>query len=172
MMKDENETKKQLVEELTVIKKRIAELETVEAQRKRAEEALRESEKRYKFLVDNSKDIILILSKRGKILFANKTALQRFGYSEKELIGRSITNFLTKGSIKKAWYALAQEFLGHPQPEMEVRAKTESGKIRYLEVARGSAPVRERGKLIGVMINATDITERKRAEEALQTEKP
>ena len=135
-------------------------------ERKKMEEALRESEKRYKFLVDNSKEIILILSKIGKIIFANKSAIATIGYNEEEIIGKPITHFLTKGSIKKALYALSQEFLGRPQQEMEI--KTKSGEIRTLEVAKGSTPVHEKGKSIGVLINACDITERKKAEEELK----
>lgn len=138
-------------------------------QAKQTQEELRKSEEKYKFLVDNSTEIILILSKRGKILFANKIAMNNFGYSEEELIGHSIINFVTKDSIRKALYALAQEFLGRPQPEMEVKAKTKSGEIRYLEVTKGSAPIYENKKLIGVMISATDITGRKKAYEELKS---
>ena len=137
-------------------------------QAKQVEEELRKSEEKYKFLVDNSKEVILILSKTGKILFANKNALKNFGYSDEELIGKSITHFLTKDSIKKALYALTKEFFGHSQPVMEVRAKTKSGEIRYLEVAEGSTSIYDNKKLIGVMISATDITERKKAYEELK----
>ena len=156
--------KKPTYEEL---EQRVKDLEKKAVGRKRAEEALRESEEKYKFLIDNSKEIILILSKSGKILFANKIAFTSFGYSEKEIIGRSITRFLTKDSLKKALSALAQEFLGYPQPEMEVRIKEKSSKIRYLKFAEGSTFVHEKGKLIGVMVNARDITQEKQAQEAL-----
>jgi len=117
---------------------------------RQADEALRKSEEKYKFLVDNSKEIILILSKTGKILFANKRALENFGYSDAELIGKSITHFLTKDSIKPALYALAQEFLGHSQPVMEVRANTKAAEIRYLQVAGGSTPIYDEKKLVGI----------------------
>jgi len=167
-MKSRDKTKEQYLNELGKMQKRISQLEKLEIEHKQAEEMLRESEKKYKFLVDNSKEIILILSKGGKILFVNKAALSSYGYSEKELIGKSIIHFLKKDSIKKALYALAQEFLGKLQPEMEVQVKTKSGEIRYLNVAKGSTFIREKGKLIGVMINATDITERKQAEETLK----
>ena len=137
-----------------------------------AQEELKKSEKKYKFLVDHSREIILVLSKRGKILFVNKTALKNFGYSEEELLGKSITRFLTKDSIRKSLYAVAQEFLGRPQPIMEVRAKTKSGEIRHLEVGGGgSTPIRENRKWIGIMFGAADITERKKAEKELQVQR-
>jgi PAS domain S-box-containing protein/putative nucleotidyltransferase with HDIG domain len=122
----------------------------------------------YRFLVDHSKEIILVLNKRAKIIFANQRTLDDFGYSREELFGKSITYFLAKGSIRKALWALAQEFLGRPQPELELRAKTKSGETRFLTVAEGSAPVHENGKLVGLMISASDITERKKAEQKLR----
>lgn len=131
---------------------------------KKSEEALQESEERYKFLIDNTREIILILSKKGKILFVSKRALATFGYSEKEIIGEPINRFLTDDCIEKAWHTLNQEFLGNPQPEMEFQVKTKSGEIRCLEFAQGSTPVHKKGKLIGVMLNARDITQRKKIE--------
>ncbi|MGB8951747.1 MAG: PAS domain S-box protein [Candidatus Aminicenantales bacterium] len=167
-MKDTNKTKEQLFKEIQELRHRIAELEIIEATRQRAEQALQESEKKYRFLVDNSKEVILIISKKGKILFANNSTLTNYGYSKEELIGRSIIHFLTKDCIRTVLYALAQEFLGHLQPEMEVQFKSKSGEKRYLNVAQGSTPIYEKGKLAGVMVSAGDITERKRAERVLR----
>jgi PAS domain S-box-containing protein len=133
-----------------------------------AERRASESEQRYRYLVDHSKDIILILNKRGKIAFANKRTSDIFGYAQQEMIGRSIASFLTKGSIRRALSAIAQEFLGRPQPELEVQAKTKAGEIRHLCVAENSAPIHENGKLTGIMISASDITERKNAEKGLR----
>jgi PAS domain S-box-containing protein len=167
-MRDQDKPKESLLKELRELREKINELETVETQHKRDAEALRESERKYRFLVDNSKEIILVLNKRGKIIFANKCTLATYGYSKEELIGKPITRFLTRDSLKITLQALAQEFLGHPQPEIEVRAKTKSGEIRYLRVAAGSVPIYRKGRLIGVMISASDITEHKKAEEQLR----
>jgi PAS domain S-box-containing protein len=145
---------------------------STEAKRLLAEKGLQDKENIYKFLLDNSKEIILILSKSGKILLANKAALNSFGYSEEEILGKSITRFLTKDSIRKSLYALAQEFLGHAQPEMEVKAKTKLGELRYLRIAMGSAPIYDQEKMIGVMVCGSDLTElRKREKDIERTEK-
>jgi PAS domain S-box-containing protein/putative nucleotidyltransferase with HDIG domain len=122
----------------------------------------------YRFLVDHSKEIILVIDKRAKIIFANQRTLDDFGYSREELFGKSITYFLAKGSMRKALLALAQEFLGRPQPELELEAKTRTGEVRYLSVAEGSAAIHENGKLVGLMISASDVTERKKAEQRLR----
>jgi PAS domain S-box-containing protein/putative nucleotidyltransferase with HDIG domain len=137
--------------------------ETFDIHDRKIGQAPLESKEGYEFLVNHSKEIILVLSKRGKIIFANKSALTIFGYSKEEISGLSITHFLTKNSMKKAFYALAQEFLGRPQPELEVQAKTKSGEIRYLNVVEGSVPIHANGKIIGIMISAGDITEQRKA---------
>jgi PAS domain S-box-containing protein len=140
----------------------------VTEQREETEKKLSESEEKYKFLVDHSKSANFIISKTGKILFASKNALETFGYSEKGVVGKSITKFLTKESIKTALHSLAQELKGKPQPSTEFAIKTKKGEIKYLELAEGSAPVREKGKLVGIMVSGFDITERKKAEEKIK----
>ena len=167
-MRDELKTKKQFMKELHELRGRVTELEGVEVRRGQAEEALRESENRYRFLIDNSKEIILILNKRGKIIFANESTLTNYGYSREELIGKPITRFLTRDCVRRVLSALKEEFVGHPQPDMEVRAKKKSGEIRYLRVVGGSVPVYEKGRLIGVMVNASDITDHYKAKEVLR----
>ncbi|MCX6814352.1 MAG: PAS domain S-box protein [Candidatus Aenigmarchaeota archaeon] len=137
-------------------------------ERKQMEDELRKSEQKHRFLMDNIDEIVLIISKTGNIVFANNKALKTFGYSSEEIIGKSIVSFLTKRSIKKAMYALAQEFMGKHQAEMDVEARTKSGEIRTLGVAPSSIPVYEKGKMVGIQVNCSDITERMKAEEALR----
>lgn len=168
MRRNKDKTKERSSEELQKSLQGNTDLDTFEVRLRQAEQAPLESKEGYQFLVDHIKEIVLVLNKKGNIIFANKNTLKDFGYSKEELIGKSITHFLTAGSITKALYALAQEFLGRPQPELEVQAKTKSGEIRYLSVAEGSAPIHKNGKLMGVMISANDITERRRAEKEQQ----
>lgn len=168
MRQNEDKAKERSSEELQKSLQGNTDLDTFEVRLQQAEQAPLESKEGYKFLIDHIKEIVLVLNKKGKIIFANKNTLEDFGYSKEELIGKSITHFLTAGSITKALFALAQEFLGRSQPELEVQAKTKSGEIKYLSVAEGSAPIHENGKLIGMMISANDITERRRAEKERQ----
>jgi PAS domain S-box-containing protein len=137
-------------------------------ERKDIENELKKSEERYRFLVDNIDEIVLIISKTGDIIFANNKTAKTFGYSLEEIKGKSIANFLTENSIKKAMYALEQEFLGKPQPEMELETKTKTGEVKILNIAPGSIPVYEKGKMIGIQVNCNDVTERKKAEEAIR----
>ncbi len=137
-------------------------------EREKTGEKLREREERYRFISESMRDIMLILDKTGRILFANKRAFEASGYAENEMVGKSIASFLTKNSIKTAFYVLTKEFLGQPQKKIELEIKTKSGEIRYLEVDEGSVPVREKGKTVGILVTGRDITERKKAEEKLR----
>lgn len=138
------------------------------SERDKANRALLESEKKYEFLVNNSEDFVFVISKTGRTIFANRRALAKIGYTQKEVIGKSIISFLAKGSVKKALYALAQEFFGHSQEEFNVDFKTKSGETRTLEISKGSVFVHEKGKLIGILISAHDITEREKVADALR----
>ncbi len=131
-----------------------------------------EKSERYKLLVDNSKGILFIFSKNGKILFINKRALADFGYLEDEIIGRSIIRFLSRDYIKKVLYAtIAQNFSGSSQNRIEIQVKTKSGEIKYLEVDKRPTPIYRKEKLFGVVLNAFDITEHKRERNTLQKSK-
>jgi len=61
-------------------------LDTFEGRLGQAEQAPLESKEGYQFLIDHIKEIVLVLNKKGKIIFANKNTLKDFGYSKEELI--------------------------------------------------------------------------------------
>ena len=128
------------------------------------EHKLRESEEKYRFLVDHIREIAIILDKTGKIMFANRSSIKSLGYSEDEIIGKSIAGFLTKGSLVKAMWAVSQEFLGIHNGEFEVEVKNKKGEIRSLEIAGESKAIEKDGKKIGILVNGRDITEKKKAE--------
>ena len=75
--------------DLVTLRRLNAELYAEVAERKRAEEALRESEERYRLLVELSPDTIAIHSE-GKFVFVNPAATKFLGASAKELIGKPI----------------------------------------------------------------------------------
>jgi len=70
-MKYEAKTKHQLIEDLTRLRQRIDELEKAEADRKRAEEALKENEERFRTLMEQSPIAIQIMTTDGRIVQVN-----------------------------------------------------------------------------------------------------
>lgn len=87
-MRDKEKTKERLINQLTGLRQRVAELEASEAKRRRVEEALRESEEKYRTLFDNANDAIFLADmKTHKILDANRQAEQLIGRQREEIIG-------------------------------------------------------------------------------------
>ena len=82
-MRDRDKTKKQLIGELAELRQRIIELEAVETEHKRAEEALRESEEKFRNLAEHSPNMIFI-NKKGKVAYANKRCEEMMGYTTDE----------------------------------------------------------------------------------------
>ena len=76
--------------------------------RKQAEEALRESEERYRTLVETSPNGILLLDLSGKILMINQQMLKLYGGDADELVDQSALDFLTSEDRLRAWEGLAQ----------------------------------------------------------------
>ena len=127
-----------------------------------AENRLRENEKKYKFVVDNIHEMILIVGKTGKIHFANRSTLKNFGYNEGEIIGKNIAGFLTAGSLKVALETIARELTGDMRKEVRVEVKAKDGSLRIVKFYDASIPVYEGGKVIGLLVNGHDVTEQEK----------
>ena len=170
-MKDEDKTKEQLLNELVEMRQRVAELETAGTERKRAEEALRESKELFQKTVTSQRDAIVVLDAKTPptILECNPATTEVFGYTRQEMLGRT-TAFL---HVDEAVLRKFQELL-YPAivesgflhlPEFEMKRK--DGTVFPTE--HSVMPLEdEQGKRIGWVSVVRDITERKRAEEALQ----
>src|SRR5208337_3546157 len=93
-MQDIDKSKEQLTTEITQLRRRIAELETAEIERKQAVEALRKSEEKYRTVVEISPDGIAIAVK-GRHIFANKSLARIFGVSSPDdLLGKPVLDYI------------------------------------------------------------------------------
>jgi len=83
-MKDKQKTQQQLIDELVEIRQQVAEFEASETKRKRVENELRESEKKYRELADLLPQTVFELDEAGNFTFVNLNSIELFGHTLKE----------------------------------------------------------------------------------------
>ncbi|MEI6135725.1 MAG: PAS domain S-box protein, partial [Desulfomonile sp.] len=131
---------------------------------KRAEEALRESEEKYRLLVENSYDIIFTLNAEGIFTFVSPAWTELLGHPIDQVIGQSFQPFVHVDDILVCLDFLQKVFnTEQKQDGVEYRVKHISGEWRWHRT--NAVPFKdEAGKVIGFHGIARDITEGKRAE--------
>jgi PAS domain S-box-containing protein len=133
-------------------------------ERKRAEGALRQSEERYRLIVDNVQDIIFTHLPDGTISFVSGS-IRHLGYIPEEAVGRSLFEFVHADDIEIARNAFLQTLRTLRGTGVEVRVLCKDGD--YLWVEEQSDPVLRDGRLEQVTCVLRDISKRKSAEDAL-----
>lgn len=136
------------------------------AARENAEKALRESERRYRDMVENALDSIYSHDLSGRFTEVNRTMCELLGYSRDELIGSYIEKVLTPESLEAAREMTARKLAGASSPHYELTAVTKSGRRAWIEVS--SRLIWSHGFPAGVEGIARDITSRKSLEEELR----
>jgi len=134
-------------------------------ERKQAEEALRTSEARYRLLVENANEVIVV-AQDGMLKFVNRMTVELFGYSEQELTSRPFPEFVHPDDRGMVVERHLKRLKGDVfQPRYAFRLVGRDGSIKWVEI--GAVLIDWEGKPATLnFIN--DITERKQAEEALQ----
>jgi PAS domain S-box-containing protein len=132
-------------------------------ERKRAEQALWESEEKYRDLVENIGDVIYALDEDGAATYVSPAIEESLGYTPSEIVGQSFARFLPPEDAQSAGENFQRLLSGESVGHTEYRAITKSGETRWLRVS--SRPVFTDDHVSGVRGVFSDITERKRAEE-------
>ncbi|HEX8492393.1 MAG TPA: PAS domain S-box protein [Pyrinomonadaceae bacterium] len=133
-------------------------------ERKRADEALRESERRHRQMFEQNQAIKLLIDpETGDIIDANQAACEFYGYSLDELKAKKIgeINTLPPGQIKST----LTEALTKRNEHFHFQHRLASGEIRDVEVYTGPIDYQGRRILFSIIL---DVTERRRAEEKLR----
>jgi len=135
------------------------------AECKRTIDALEEGEKKYRDLVENIRDVIYSIDKNGVMTYINPAIESVLGYSPSEIIGKPFVEFIYKEDLPRVKDHFKEVVCGRIEAN-EYRVLSKSGGVRW--ILTSSKPVFAGNDVIGVQGVLTDITERKRAEEALK----
>jgi len=134
-------------------------------ERKKAEEKLRESEEKYRNIVETANEGIGIIDNEFKITYANKRMANMLGYTPEDGIGRPIWDFLSEESKAIVKSNIDKKLTGIDDSyELELIQKDGLPIWTYLNA---KALFDKEGKFLGSISMFTDITKRKEAEQAL-----
>jgi PAS domain S-box-containing protein len=162
-------SKNNLARLLPAVERELKEAEVRRA-RKRAEEALRHSEWRYRTLVETSQDLIWAVDTNGRITFCNTSVRSILGYEIEECMGRPFADFIPpdEAALRPGGFDRLRADGVARDREVEVRRKDGT----WVTLSVTAAALHDaQGKVIGLTGTARDITERRRADEALRKEK-
>ncbi len=135
-------------------------------ERKRAEEALRQSEERHRSLFDNALDSIYTLALDGTITSLNPAFESVTGWKSSECIGKPYTSLVHPDDLPNAVDAFQHGYQGEQLQSMEARIVSKSG--QYLTMEFRGAPLFSEGQLVGFLGIGRDVTERRHMEEELR----
>ena len=134
--------------------------------RKQMEEVLRQSEEKYRTILENIEDGYYEVDLNGNFTFSNDSMCRILGYPQEEMMGMNSRQFTDKENAKKLFQTFNEVYkTGEPAKEFDWQIIRKDGTKRYIEVSV-SLQNNSSGKPIGFRGIARDITERKQAEEA------
>ena len=134
---------------------------------RRAQRALHESEERYRELFENSRDAIYVHDLTGRYVSVNRAAETLSGFTRDEILGTHYSNFIAPKHLKNARESFCIKLDAPIETTYEAEIVCKNGARKAVEVS--SRMIYKDGVAVGVQGTARDITEHKRAKEALQT---
>ena len=135
--------------------------------RKLTENALRESEERYRLLVERMREGLAQADIEGRLQFVNDRFCEMVGYSREELVGLPGERLLAYPEDVAVMREKTRLRLRHVADQYEVRIRRKDGMVIWLEIG-GAPQVDGDGNVVGSIGVHNDVTERRLAEEALR----
>lgn len=135
--------------------------------RKKVEEELEKSEKRFRSMVRNASDIFAILEADATVRYMSPSIERVSGYAAEELVGVNVFDYIHPGDLERVANTFAENLnsLGIATPT-EFRIRHVDGSWRILEAVSNN--LLDDPSIAGVVVNARDVTGRREAEEKLR----
>ncbi len=167
-MKNRNKTKEQLINESSQSRQRVAELEKLIAQHEQDLKVLDKESGLLRALIDNIPDGIFLKDAKGRFIIANKPILKSFkAETQAEIVGKTDFDFMPKKWAEE--YLIEEKEIyrtGRPIAREHFFVQPTGEKTWALSTKLPLTD--EQGKILGIVGINHDITDRKRAEEALK----
>jgi PAS domain S-box-containing protein len=161
------EVKKPTYEEL---KQMVEKFKKEACERKRAGEALYESERKYRELLEHANSIILHWTRDGRITFLNEFGQRFFGYSEAEILGQHVVGTIVPETERNGrdLRPLMDQICADPAAfEQNVNENIRRNGEKVWIAWTNKVYLDDQGRVEGILSIGTDITEHKRVEQAL-----
>jgi len=136
----------------------------MEEQRKKAEEAVSIAVEKYRALVENINDVLLLLDTQGNITYVSPVVEQLSKYKVSDLIGKPFTSLIYPDDLPDLLDRFNSLMDGELKP-WEFRVVDKDGRVIFVRTS--SRPLYEDGQVMGITTLMTDITEGKLSEEKL-----
>jgi len=131
--------------------------------RRKVEEDLRESEERYRSVMEAAPDPIVTYDMQGRVTYLNAAFTQVFGWTPPECIGRKMDHFVPEGSWEETGKMIQAVLAGETLTGTQTRRYNKAGDIVHVSIS--GATYRDRtGRLVGSVIILRDITDSIRLE--------
>ncbi len=135
--------------------------------RHKAEQKLRESETRFRLLAENSQDLIALLDPQGQVQYSSSSHYRILGHAPEDLKSTSIVELVHPDDRPRMVDALARVVQSRNNQAVELRLLKKWG--GWVDVEAVLGPITDGGATVErILLTARDITERKRAQEALR----
>jgi len=175
-MNDNKKSKEQLIKELSELRleNNSLKLRVVDADKNADDknkqmasvEALQEINRHYNELIEQTRDVIFVLSNQGLVVSLNQAFERITGWEVKEWIGKPFIGLLNPDDVPLVRERISKVLKGNINQLLELRIQKKSGGYLYSEIL--SSPQVDNGTIIGILGIGRDITDRKLTENALQ----
>ncbi|RPI16847.1 MAG: PAS domain S-box protein [Ignavibacteriae bacterium] len=136
----------------------------------RTQIALRESEKRFRALIENSADMIALLDKTGLIMYSSPSANRILGYDPGEYINKNVMD-LIHPEDRKLTIRTLRDIVEYPGKIVNLQLRVKHKNNDWLWIEATTSNLLEEPTIEALVVNYRDISERKKAEEELILQK-